>query len=192
MNALTRRRNLLGGTLLATGGALGLWLAGATGTAQAADKPTRFRTTTWEELVPKNWDPTKLFRGRNLDRIPEGDERELALMQEMREFWDNAPTRAELNGANVRLPGYVVPIEFSGSDIKEFLLVPYFGACIHSPPPPANQIVHVVLKKPKRLLSMEAIWASGTLGTNRQGSQWGMSGYSMEGLQVEPYTAPGR
>lgn len=49
----------------------------------------------------------------------------------------------DLDGRYVRLPGYVVPLEFSDSRITEFLLVPWLGACIHTPPPPANQIVHV-------------------------------------------------
>ena len=49
----------------------------------------------------------------------------------------------DLDGRYVLLPGYVVPLEFSDSRIIEFLLVPWVGACIHKPPPPANQIVHV-------------------------------------------------
>ncbi|MGI9382014.1 MAG: DUF3299 domain-containing protein [Methyloligellaceae bacterium] len=49
----------------------------------------------------------------------------------------------ELDGRDVQIPGYALPLEFSGSKVTEFLLVPYVGACIHAPPPPANQIVHV-------------------------------------------------
>jgi hypothetical protein len=49
-----------------------------------------------------------------------------------------------LDGQNIRLPGYIVPLEVSEEGrTTEFLLVPYFGACIHVPPPPSNQIVHV-------------------------------------------------
>ena len=48
-----------------------------------------------------------------------------------------------LDGETIRMPGYVLPLEFDGSKVKEFLLVPFVGACIHTPPPPANQIVHV-------------------------------------------------
>ena len=56
----------------------------------------------------------------------------------------NAPTVAELDGQEVKLPGYVVPLNVDPSQrVTEFLLVPYFGACIHVPPPPSNQIVHV-------------------------------------------------
>jgi hypothetical protein len=108
-------------------------------------------------------------------------------MREMRALWDNAPTRSALDGAGIRLPGYVVPLESNGGKVKEFLLVPYFGACVHSPPPPANQIVHVVLLAPKALHTMDAVWVSGTLKTRRQDSPWGMSGYAMQGAAVEPY-----
>lgn len=158
----------------------------------AADKSGAFRTATWDDLIPKDWDPLKQFRDKSNAPIREGSARELALMREMRDIWDNAPTRSELNGAKLRLPGFVVPLEQSHGEIKEFLLVPYFGACIHSPPPPANQIVHVVLATPKPLRSMDPVWVSGTMKTTRQDSPWGMSGYSMDGSAVVPYRAPDR
>jgi hypothetical protein len=48
-----------------------------------------------------------------------------------------------LDGQFVKMPGYVLPLEYAGSKVTEFLLVPFVGACIHVPPPPPNQIVHV-------------------------------------------------
>lgn len=57
-------------------------------------------------------------------------------------------TRAELEGKNVRLLGFIVPLEFDQVTISEFLLVPYLGACIHVPPPPANQVILVKSEKP--------------------------------------------
>jgi hypothetical protein len=53
----------------------------------------------------------------------------------------------QLDGQLVRIAGYLLPLEFSGKSIREFLLVPWVGACIHTPPPPANQIVHVTLEQ---------------------------------------------
>lgn len=50
---------------------------------------------------------------------------------------------AELAGQNVRIPGYIVPLDYNGKGVKELLLVPYVGACIHVPPPPPNQIILV-------------------------------------------------
>lgn len=146
----------------------------------------------WEDLIPPGWDPAKLIGAENLARVPEGSVQEVQLMQRMREVWDNAPTRAELQGAAVRIPGYVVPLDGAAGSLSEFLLVPYFGACIHSPPPPANQIIHVRLSKPQALRSMDAVWVSGTLRNTRQNSAMGISGYSVDARVVEPYKAGGR
>ena len=55
----------------------------------------------------------------------------------------NATLVDALDGQDVEIPGYALPLEYSGTEISEFLLVPYVGACIHVPPPPANQIVYV-------------------------------------------------
>lgn len=162
----------------------------------AADKGTGARTIGWNELMPKDWDPVRQIREQSRDKdfgsIKEGSARELELMDKLREIWDSAPTRSDLDGARIRLPGYVVPLEQSGGEVREFLLVPYFGACIHSPPPPANQIVHVVLAKPRAMRTMDTVWVTGTMKTRRQDSPMGISGYSMERPVVEPYRAPPR
>ena len=53
--------------------------------------------------------------------------------------------RLDLNDKDVRIPGFIVPLEYKESEIvTRFLLVPYFGACIHEPPPPPNQTIYVV------------------------------------------------
>ncbi|HOB95556.1 MAG TPA: DUF3299 domain-containing protein, partial [Aquabacterium sp.] len=70
-------------------------------------------------------------------------------------------------------------------------LVPYFGACIHTPPPPANQIVLVVPAKPAGgFRSMDTVWVSGVLRTVRNNSPMGSSGYRLEAALVERYKAP--
>lgn len=146
------------------------------------------RTASWDELVPKDWDPSKLFRSRTPGSIREGSTAELALMREMREIWDNAPTRDDLDGARLKLPGYIVPLDMKpGGRMKEFLLVPYFGACIHTPPPPANQIVHVTLDAPAVLRGMDAVWVTGKLRTHRRDSTMGVSGYAMTAETIDPY-----
>jgi hypothetical protein len=77
--------------------------------------------------------------------------------------------------------------------MKEFLLVPYFGACIHTPPPPANQIIDVKLRQPsKDVRMMDAIWVSGRLSRLRSSTAMGASGYAMEGVAVEPYVEKAR
>jgi len=57
-------------------------------------------------------------------------------------------TNKALNNKDIRIPGYLLPLEYADNKvITEFLLVPFFGACIHTPPPPPNQIVHVKSKQ---------------------------------------------
>ena len=146
-----------------------------------------YRTLQWDELRPEGWNPKAALGHLDASRIPEGSAQELELQRKMRKIWDNAPVRAELDGQRVRLPGYVVPLEYSTGAIRDFLLVPYFGACIHSPPPPANQIVLVTLQKAARLRTMDACWVAGVLSVQGKPTDWGVSGYAMSGHQVDEY-----
>jgi uncharacterized protein len=162
----------------------------AAGLPARAAGPAEYREIQWDALVPKDWDPLKRFRDKNLDTLDDSDPKVLEMMRELRATWDNAPTVAKMDGAAVKLPGYLVPLEQARGELKEFLLVPYFGACIHSPPPPANQIVHVVAVPPvKGFHSMDAVWVSGTLKTLRQESSMGVSGYRMRAVGVVAYEA---
>jgi hypothetical protein len=146
------------------------------------------RTIGWEALVPADWDPMKDLKGLNLSILSDADPRAAAALTKLREAWDNAPINNAMIGQLVRLPGYLVPLEVTKEGIKEFLLVPYFGACIHSPPPPANQIVHVLPKTAaKGLRSMDTVWVTGVLAAVRTDSYMGVSGYRIEATQVAPY-----
>lgn len=72
----------------------------------------------------------------------------------------------ELDGESVRMPGYLLPLEYKGRYVKEFLLVPWVGACIHTPPPPPNQIVYVVVKEGPGFESKsiyEPVWVLGEI-----------------------------
>jgi hypothetical protein len=152
-----------------------------------------YQVTRWQALVPEDWDPYALFERLTEGRggaLPESDDTPQAreLNRKLRELWDRAPTLPALDGARTRLAGYVVPLEDSQRGLKEFLLVPYYGACIHSPPPPANQIVHVVMDRPvPKLRSMDAVWVVGTLRVMRQDSEMGVSGYQLRGVGLAPY-----
>lgn len=162
--------------------------AGATPTPATSAAPAAFKEIPWDDLVPKGWDPTKRFRDSKFSVLSDSDPRMLQMMREMRETWDNAPTNNQLDGAALKLPGYVIPLEETKGELKEFLLVPYFGACIHTPPPPANQIVHVIAVKPvKGFRMMDAVWVRGTLKTLRQDSVMGTSGYQMQAAAIDRY-----
>lgn len=176
---------LLVGTLAAAAAVLPAQAAGEK--VVAAD----YKEIQWAELIPKDWDPSRKFKHINPATLNDGSPEADKILKEIREVWDNAPTRNEINGATVRLAGYLVPLEERKGQMSEFLLVPYFGACIHSPPPPANQIIHVFLDKPVGgFRSMDAIWVSGALKTERQNSEMGVSGYRMNGVAVRKYVNP--
>ena len=104
----------------------------------------------------------------------------------------------ELNGQRVRIPGYLLPLEASGTEVTEFLLVPYVGACIHVPPPPPNQIVYVKVAKKggyKSKKLFEAVWVAGVISAKSMvkdlflvdGTADVDIGYSMQADRVEPY-----
>lgn len=100
-------------------------------------------------------------------------------------------TLKKLEGKQVRIPGFVVPLDDFQEEGAEFLLVPYYGACVHTPPPPPNQIVMVEMsgKKSVKLNLFDAVWMSGTLKIASVESPYGTVGYTLEGLKVEPYSA---
>jgi hypothetical protein len=104
----------------------------------------------------------------------------------------------DLNGKNVRLPGYILPLEMSGSKVTEFLLVPYVGACIHVPPPPPNQIVLVKTAAKKSYNSKQLydpVWVTGVISVQAavkdlflvDGSADIDIGYTMQANLIEPY-----
>ena len=161
-----------------------LALAGAT-PSLAADAFPEIR---WEELVPKGWDPTADLRSMDLGKLQDSDPRAMEALEKLKAAWDSAPLETSLAGRRVRLPGFAIPLEAKGEKISEFLLVPYFGACIHVPPPPANQIIHVVADQPaKGMQAMEAVWVEGTLDVALQDTTMGRSSYRMKARSVSKY-----
>jgi len=116
--------------------------------------------------------------------------------------WQDATTKrqkmvnAELNGEQVKIAGYLLPLQFSEEGDTDFLLVPYVGACVHVPPPPANQIVFVRLAK--KFVANDlytAVWVTGQMRTKASsksltlidGSTDVSIGYNISGATVEPY-----
>jgi len=94
----------------------------------------------------------------------------------------------ELNGKLIKLPGFVVPLEVTGNKVSSLLLVPYFGACIHQPPPPPNQIVYVKFKKPVELKSMyDPVWITGRMSLDTHVGSLARANYTMSGRAIEKY-----
>lgn len=157
--------------------------------AQAA-KPstpsTKPRTIEWDELIPAE--------ERDKPFIPEqqvtplfDDESGPAAVQS-----GSSAVNKKLDGQLVRIPGYVVPVEVVDKRlVKTFLLVPYFGACIHVPPPPPNQMIFVEAATAFPLSSMyDPVWVAGKITT--QGATTGMAdtSYSLKSMSIEKYEDP--
>ncbi|MGJ8627419.1 MAG: DUF3299 domain-containing protein [Sulfitobacter sp.] len=134
----------------------------------------------WADLVPPGVPPAQI--------IDEG------VLDEANDIWrpvfDKNANRfvAALNGMQVRMPGYMLPLQTSGSGITEFILVPYAGACIHVPPPPPNQLVFVTSGRPWNAQTMfEPVWVTGTIKINPISTNLAEIGYSMRADLIELY-----
>lgn len=156
---------------------------------QSAESSSYRVVNNWDELMPKGWDPTKDFKKLDLSKMKDSDPRAQEALQSIREAWNNAPVEPSMDGARIRIPGFIVPLEVVHHQITEFLLVPYFGGCIHVPPPPANQIIHVFPAKPLKngMQSMDAVWISGVLEAHPSTTDMGSASYRMNAEAVEPY-----
>ena len=129
----------------------------------------------WSDLVPENYE----MATPDLEHIGQA----MAGPQTI-----NAPVVQELNGKLVRIPGFVVPLEGDDDKVTEFLLVPYFGACVHVPPPPSNQLIYVKMPKGAPADAMyDPIWVIGTISTESWSGELAQVGYSMLGTDIAPY-----
>lgn len=93
---------------------------------------------------------------------------------------------SDLDGKKIRIGGYVVPLDFEATTVKEFLLVPYVGACIHVPPPPPNQIIYVKTAKGFDVAgSFDPVYVTGTIKTASAFTGLAETGYTMDADKVE-------
>ena len=152
----------------------------------AKPPPPGVRDLEWDDMVPTSWNPRQLLDDAGFDDMEDNDPRATALLEALRKEWDKAPVVTALAGQKVRLPGFVVALEGDEDSIREFLLVPYFGACIHVPPPPSNQVVLVKAANPfTEELAMYPVWVTGVMKAGGRATDLGAAGYSIDDAQVE-------
>jgi len=150
----------------------------------------------WDDLIPADFvqpeNPFLTMAQEEIDKLMDGSEESNAELARLEELFNVAPVVTELDGKRVKIPAYVTPLEFSGqSHMKEFLLVPYVGACIHTPPPPANQIVHAQSTEAIAIPDIyDAVWAIGTIRTRTVQTELAETGYQLEVEEIMPYTGP--
>jgi uncharacterized protein len=148
----------------------------------------------WDDLIPKDFNPNEVYRQYqqkyNIDELADDDPRVKELQEKLSDMFKNSPVNNALNGKMIKLPGYVVPLETNGTQSSEFLLVPYYGACIHVPPPPANQTVYVSTQDKKgaaiRKL-FDVVWVTGVMKTEKLSTDLADTGYTISATKVEPY-----
>lgn len=135
------------------------------------------RVLNWQELIPK--EETDLLRS----------EKPSAMEQMLGGRRAAVGVVATLNDTKVRVPGFVVPLESDeAGNLAEFFLVPYFGACIHVPPPPANQIIYVKVEEGFYLDNLwEPFWIEGVLTTKTFAADLGEAAYTIVAEKIEKY-----
>ena len=147
------------------------------------------KVLSWDNLLPDDFRPEALFEDYDVQNLSDDDPRAQELMKKLQAMWKEAPVVTALHDQTVKLPGFVVPLEGDGQVVNEFLLVPYYGACIHVPPPPANQIVYVKAQgrnvQVRRLF--DTVWVTGVMKVEHTSSELGETGYTLNALKVEPY-----
>ena len=98
------------------------------------------------------------------------------------------PELKKLDGNLIELPGFMVPLEDDSSKVTEFLLVPSPQACIHVPPPPPNQMVHVKMASGRTTeMAFGPIWLLGKMQITDYNGPYGVSSFFVTGISTRPY-----
>lgn len=135
---------------------------------------------TWDDLIPPGVPYSEI--------IGEGE------LDELNDIWnpifDENGTKLNpaLDGAYITMPGFIIPIDLSTAGVTSFILVPYTGACIHTPPPPPNQLVYVTTETPWGSDALwEAVWVTGKMQHDLQTTDVAETGYVLTADKMEVY-----
>jgi len=138
------------------------------------------REITWEELIPAGVPYAEI--------IGEGE------LDEQNDFWrplfDENATKFNpaLDGAYIKMPGFILPIDLNADGVTSFVLVPYVGACIHTPPPPPNQLVFVTTQTPWPSEQLwDAVWVTGQMQNKSHTTDVAETGYALTADTMEIY-----
>ena len=186
---------------------LSITVAGANAAADSADAVLNdtdnlvFETIEWPDLMPPEVLAILLNPPEYIAEIEDGSAEDQissqmrsAVNQSEEDAYQQALVSTDVNenldGALIRIPGFVVPLEFDEEQtISQFFLVPYFGACLHMPPPPPNQIILVNAPKGIQMSALyDPFWIEGQLSTSFQENDMATSAYAMQLQRIEPYS----
>jgi len=167
----------------------------------AKDGRREFETIQWTDLIPGDDLEALLNPPDYLAEIEDGSEEDqisgsiqMSKVDPGEDRYQQALVSTqvidEMDGRSVRIPGFIVPLEFDDEQtITQFFLVPFFGACIHVPPPPPNQIILVNYAKGLKLTALyDPFWISGEIKTSLIENNLATAAYVMEMHAYEAYT----
>jgi hypothetical protein len=159
----------------------------------------KYRTIEWTDLMPQDDLDAIINSPDYLDDIIDGSAEDLigSEVQKAEDAKDSRYQQAlkstrvvnKFNNQSVRIPGFVVPLEFDDEQtITQFFLVPYFGACIHMPPPPPNQLIYVSYPEGLKLDALyDPFWVTGLLKTSLIENETAISAYAIDVYSIMPY-----
>ena len=154
-------------------------LASATAALPQAAKAEEVIDLAWSDLLPEG--TTRIPPA--LSALIDHDGPDLSQQQPA-----STGVRSDWNGRIVRLPGFIVPLEYSGTAVTAFILVPFVGACIHVPPPPANQLVFVTTPDPYESDGLYApVRVTGMFGVSAMSTHLAQIGYALSAEKIEPF-----
>nr|VFJ74597.1 MAG: hypothetical protein BECKFW1821C_GA0114237_106411 [Candidatus Kentron sp. FW] len=167
-------------------------IAGLATGALRLDAAETAEKITWDALISEDYSPeaTMAKYEKQIEALDDGDPETEALYQKILTEISNAPVNEKIDKKWVKLAGFTAPLRHENDRITEFLFVPYFGACIHVPPPPVNQIVLVKTASDHGIPLEEAffpIWVSGQIRVEGEKTELGEAGYRIENAAIEAY-----
>ncbi len=159
-----------------------LMIAGAAGAvAPTVARAAAPQEITWDMLIPPGVPYSEIVGQGDIDFANDT----------WKPIFDENATKLNdaLDGAYIRMPGYIIPIELDAKGVTEFILVPYVGACIHVPPPPANQLVYATTEAPWPSDQLwDAVWVTGFMYTRMFSTELAEIGYALEVNSMEGYS----
>ena len=160
-----------------------------------------YQTIEWSDLIPQDELDILLNPPDYMDDIQDGSIEDqidsqlrntsaLASEDRYQQALVSTNIRSEMDGKAIRIPGFIVPLEFNSEQtITEFFLVPYFGACLHMPPPAPNQIIYVKHAEGIQLSALyDPFWITGVLRASLVENDLAAAAYAVEMANYEPYT----
>lgn len=160
-----------------------------------------FMKADWLDLLPEDDLNALLNPPSYLDEIVDGsaeDQLSNTLKNELKSGEDDRYQQAlvsitvkkAVNNAAIKIPAFIVPLEFDDEQkVTQFFMVPFFGACLHLPPPPPNQTIFVNYPRGLKLESLyDPYWISGVIKTSLVENDTAKAAYSLEMHAFELYT----